>query len=79
MTDDIKKVETKKIEKGNLKNNLLRFSTWLTGVIVSLMMGFAMINKYIIIPHIPILVVIVAGWAVIVITVLNIILAFFNK
>ncbi len=77
MVDEIKS-ETKKVEV-KVKSNLLKFLTWLTGIIVSLMMGFAMINKYIIVPHVPILAVIIAGWAVLIMTVLNIILAFFKK
>ena len=74
MTEEKIKDETIKV-----KNNLLKFLTWLTGVIVSLMMGFAMINKYIIVPHVPILAVIIAGWAVLIMTILNIILAVFKK
>jgi hypothetical protein len=73
------KDETVKTQKPKFRNSLLRFSTWLTGIIVSLMMGFAMIEKYIIIPDIPIEIVIVAGWAVIVTTVVNIIVVFFKK
>jgi len=60
-------------------NNLLRVTSWIAGTIVSLMVGFAMINKYIIIPNIPLLPVIIAGWVVIVTTVLNIILVIFKK
>jgi hypothetical protein len=78
MAEEKTKVETVKVEVKGV-SNLLKFLTWLTGVIVSLMMGFAMINKYIIVPHVPILAVIIAGWAVLVVTVLNIILAIFKK
>jgi hypothetical protein len=73
------KDETVKVPKVNFLSSLLKFSSWLTGIIVSLMMGFAMIEKYIIIPDIPVEIVIVAGWAVIVVTVLNVILVFFKK
>jgi len=59
--------------------NILSFITWLTGIIVSLAIGFAMINKYIIIPHIPIIVLIVAGWFVIVTTLISIALVFVKK
>lgn len=59
--------------------NALGFVTWLTGVIVSLAIGFAMINKYLIIPHIPLIIIIIAGWFVIITTVLSIVLAFFKK
>jgi hypothetical protein len=71
--------EKVKDEPVKVKSNLLKFLTWLTGVIVSLMMGFAMINRYIIVPHVPITVVIIAGWAVLIMTVLNIALALFKK
>ncbi len=70
MAEEVKKSKT----KGSLLK-LLKFSTWLTGIVVSLMMGFAMVNKYIIVPKVPILAVIIAGWAVIVTTVLNVVLS----
>ena len=59
--------------------SVFTFITWLTGVIVSFMMGLAMVNKYLIIPHVPILVVIIAGWFVIITTALSIVLTFFKK
>jgi hypothetical protein len=73
------KDETPKVVKINFLNSLLKFSSWLIGIIVSLMVGFAMIENYIIIPHVPVEIVIIAGWAVIVVTVLNIILIFFKR
>ena len=60
-------------------DSLLRITSWLSGTIVSLMVGVAMINKYIIIPHIPVLPVIIAGWVVLVTTALNVILVVLKK
>ncbi len=67
----------------NMNSNLIKkifsFTSWLTSILVSLMVGFAMINRYIIVPNVPLLAVKIAGWIIIVMTVLNIISAFVQK
>lgn len=54
---------------------LLNFIAWLTGVIVSLAVGFAMTNGTLIVPYIPEIISVVAGWIVIATTILSVILA----
>ena len=56
---------------------LLGIVAWLTGIIVSLAVGFAMTDggPLNIIPYIPAVVTAVAGWIVIIITILAAILA----
>lgn len=64
-------------KKGASIHKLLNFVAWLTGVIVSLSVGFAMINNTL---SLPIwlggsVVAMVAGWVVIVTTLLGLVLA----
>jgi len=67
------------------KNNsglkkLLAFIAWLTGVVVSLAVGFAMTGSGPLndIPYIPQVVTAVAGWIVIIITIVAAVLAIIN-
>jgi len=53
---------------------VLHLVAWLTGVIVSLAVGFALIGETIAVPYIGI-VNLIAGWIVVVTTLLSIILA----
>jgi predicted membrane protein len=55
-------------------SKVLNFVAWLTGVIVSLAVGFALIGGTISVPYIGI-VNVIAGWVVVVTTVLGVILA----
>ena len=63
------------------KFNLLSFVAWLTGVIVSLAVGFAMTGDgpLNVIPYIPAVVTTVAGWIVIITTILSAVLAIINS
>jgi len=58
-------------------NNLLSFVAWLTGVIVSLSVGFAMIDNILSLPSYlgGTSVAMVAGWVVVITTVISIVLA----
>ncbi|MFH1787188.1 MAG: hypothetical protein ABH811_00115 [archaeon] len=60
--------------------NLLSFVAWLTGVIVSLSVGFAMINKTLSLPGYlgGATVAVVAGWIVVITTAISVILAVVN-
>jgi len=58
---------------------LVNFVAWLTGVLVSLAVAFAMTAGTLTIPYIPDMVTVVAGWIVVVTTVLSVVLAIFNK
>lgn len=53
----------------------LSFIAWLTGVLVSLAVGFAMVDQVLYIWWVPILITQIAGWIVIVTTVVSVILA----
>lgn len=53
---------------------LLNFIAWLTGIIVSLAVGFALVGGTIAVPYIGI-VNVIAGWIVVVTTLLGLVLA----
>jgi len=55
-------------------SKVLNFVVWLTGVIVSLAVGFGLIGGTLSVPYIG-LVNVIAGWVVIVTTILGVILA----
>jgi hypothetical protein len=65
-------------KKSNALNKLLNLVTWLTGVIVSLAVGFALISGTLSVPYIGV-VNVIAGWVVVVTTLLSVIMAIFNK
>jgi len=56
-------------------SKVLNFIAWLTGVLVSLAVGFGMIDKVLYIKWIPEIITVIAGWIVVVITVIGVILA----
>lgn len=58
----------------NAMERLLNFVVWLTGVIVSLAVGFALINGALVVPWLGI-VNVIAGWIVVITTILGVILA----
>ena len=60
-------------------SSVLSIIAWLTGIIVSLAVGFGMIGTQLTIPYIPEVVTIIAGWVVVVGAVLSLIMAIFNK
>jgi len=55
--------------------NLVNLGAWLTGILVSLAVGFGMINEVLTIPSIPEIVTVVAGWIVVILTIASIVLA----
>ncbi|MBS3088104.1 hypothetical protein J4226_05925 [Candidatus Pacearchaeota archaeon] len=61
------------------ENNLTGILIWIVGVIISLTVGSAMINKTLLIPMIPAIVTIVSGWVVIIGSIISVILMIFNK
>lgn len=65
-------------KKGN-SSRVLNFIAWLTGVIVSLAVGFAMTNGNLVVPYIPVVISVVAGWIVVVTTVASVVLAIINQ
>lgn len=61
------------------ENNLVGIITWIVGVIVALAVGSGMIDGTLGIPGIPGVIVVVAGWIVVVGAILSVVLAIFNK
>jgi hypothetical protein len=60
---------------GKKVKGLLGFVAWLTGVLVSLAVGFAMTGGTLTIPWLPSIVTVVAGWIVVITTLVSVILA----
>ncbi|MBI3334538.1 hypothetical protein HYZ97_03560 [Candidatus Pacearchaeota archaeon] len=69
----------KKAPTGNALTALWGLVAWLTGVLVSLAVGFGMTSGVLRIPEIPLLVTATAGWIVIILAVLGVILALIDK
>ena len=65
--------------KTRLVSKLVNIVVWITGILVSLAVGFGMIEKVLTIQWIPGLVTVVAGWIVVVLTVLGVILAIVER
>jgi hypothetical protein len=60
---------------GKKMKGVLNFVAWLTGVLVSLAVGFAMTGGTLTVPWLPSIITVVAGWIVVVTTLLSVILA----
>lgn len=58
---------------------LLQLILWITGVLVALAVGFGMIDGVLGVRFIPVAITAVAGWIVVVLTVLSVILVFFDR
>jgi len=63
---------------GKDKSKLVGLVVWITGVLVSLAVGFGMISGTLTIPYIQVIVPI-AGWIVVVLTIIGVVLAIVNK
>jgi len=57
------------------QSSVLNFVAWLTGVLVSLAVGFGMTGRTLTIPWLPEVVTQVAGWVVVITTVVSAVLA----
>ena len=55
-------------------SNIWGFIVWLVGILVSLAVGFGMVGKTLMIPYIHTLVTVSAGWIVIVLTLVGVLL-----
>lgn len=64
---------------GKKVKSVLNFVAWLTGVIVSLAVGFAMIDSVLTVRWIPEIVTQVAGWIVVVTTLVSAVLALLKQ
>jgi hypothetical protein len=60
---------------GKKVKGLLSFVAWLTGVLVSLAVGFAMTGSTLTIPGLPSIITVVAGWIVVITTLVSVVLA----
>ncbi len=58
---------------------VLNFVAWLTGVIVSLAVGFGMTGQTLTIPWIAPLITVIAGWVVVVTTLISVVLAILQQ
>ncbi|PIN89463.1 hypothetical protein COU60_03645 [Candidatus Pacearchaeota archaeon CG10_big_fil_rev_8_21_14_0_10_34_76] len=60
-------------------NKLLSLILWITGVLVSLAVGFGMISGTLPVWFIPNIVTSIAGWAVVILTLLSVLLGIIEK
>jgi len=67
-----------KSRRSNAGNGILsgvwQFVLWLTGIIVSLAVGFGLVGGVLAVPWIPTIVTVTAGWIVVILTVLGVLL-----
>ena len=75
----IKKEVEKEMAKVRPVSVLVSIAVWLTGVLVSLAVGFGMIDQVLTIRWIPAVVTIWAGWIVVILTILSIVLAVIER
>ena len=60
-------------------STVLNFVAWFTGVVVSLAVGFGMVDGVLAIRWIPDIVTVVVGWIVVLTTLLGVVLALLKK
>ncbi len=58
---------------------LVNLVVWLTGILVSLAVGFGMADGILVIRWIPDSITVIAGWAVVILTLLGVILAVIER
>jgi hypothetical protein len=75
----MKKTKNKRESKEGKSFPLFSILSLLVGAIVSLSVGFGMINKVLTIPAIPSVITVATGYIVVLATFLTVILAVFNK
>lgn len=61
------------------EGNLVGILVWIVGVISALAVGSGMIDGTLVIPAIPTIVTVVAGWVVVIGAIISLILAIFSK
>ena len=64
--------------RGRLISGLVNLAAWITGVLVSLAVGFGMIEGILTVPYVQFIVPF-AGWVVVVLTLISIILAIVDR
>ena len=68
-----------KAARTNVLASLWGLIAWLTGVLVSLAVGFGMIYGTLPIPRVPDVVIAVAGWIVVILAILGVLLKIIDK
>ena len=58
---------------------LLGVIAWITGILVSLSVGFGMIGKTLTVPYIPVIITVIAGWIVVIGAILSVLIAIFSR
>ena len=74
-----KEVKMAKEKKARPISALVQLVVWITGILVSLAVGFAMADSVLTVRYIPLVVTVVAGWVVVVLTLLSVILAILDR
>ena len=65
--------------KGRPITNIVNLVAWLTGVLVSLAVGFGMADQILTVRWIPTIVTVWAGWIVVILTITSVILAIADR
>ena len=65
--------------KGRPITNIVNLVAWLTGVLVSLAVGFGMTDRVLTVKWIPEIVTVWAGWIVVILTITGVILAIADR
>jgi len=59
--------------------SIVNIAAWITGVLVSLAVGFGMVDGTLGVRFIPAVITAIAGWVVVILTIISVILAIANK
>ncbi len=62
-----------------LVSTTINLTVWLTGILVSLAVGFGMIDGVLSVRWIPVTATMVAGWVVVILTLVSLVLAIVNQ
>lgn len=65
--------------KGSATTKLISFVAWVTGVLVSLAVGFGLIDEILTVPYVLPVITVTAGWIVVILTIVGAILAIANR
>jgi len=65
--------------KGKPVSKLVNLAVWITGVLVSLSVGFGMVDGILPIRWIPLIITQIAGWVVVILTIVSIVLAIADR
>ncbi len=63
----------------NLISGILSFVVWIVSILVSLAVGFGMIDGILTVRYVPEIVTVIAGWVVVILTLVGLVLALIGK